>query len=300
MNGFGKSWYLARWAFDTRVLRKHVPVNCSLILTGKCNLACKHCCVGEVAGNDPSFQDVKISLRELYRTGARYLAITGGEPALWEDHSYRLADVIECARELGFFRVIVCTNGLQTLDIDADYLWVSLDGDLEHHEQNRGRCYEKIVGNIEASQHSRIYCNYTITRLNYLSFEHQVDAILRIKGMRGVLLHIFTPYVGADRSLLLEDTQRSEVLRRVLAYKLRHPFKVVNTLSAIRALISDRWPRPIWGSVTSWQNRLSECCCRDGLADDFTCRYCGSTVTVETYAIQACKPLALLENLRFF
>jgi MoaA/NifB/PqqE/SkfB family radical SAM enzyme len=227
------------------------------------------------------------------------LVITGGEPFLWTDGRYNVEDVVMGARYLGFFRTVVCTNGTLGLTSSADYLWVSLDGLLEEHNRMRGEVYDRVVGRIARSGHPRIYINFTISNENVDQLPDSAEQMLHLPNVRGILFHIFTPYLGADKDLALDTGQRKAALDTLRRLKRRHPLMIMNTFDGIRLLRSDRWERPVWSSVVVNDGQISPCCCRAGIADEDVCRNCGCSPAVETFALQTARPLAALEWLRF-
>ena len=123
------------------------------------------------------------------------LVITGGEPFLWKDNEYLLEDVIKYAKIIGFFRIVICTNGTLGLTSTADYLWVSLDGFSQEHNKLRGNVYNKVIRNIIMSKHKKIYINFTISKENILNFDAAAEHLFTLKNIRGILFHIFTPYI---------------------------------------------------------------------------------------------------------
>ncbi len=291
-----------RWGFNYKIKKRRIPLSGSIILTDKCNLDCKHCIVSNLGYRSLDLRAVKRDLEILYDTGARVLVITGGEPFLWRDDAgHGLWDVVDYAKQLGFFRTVICTNGTLELNSQADYLWVSIDGVPDEHDDLRGTgSYNKIMANIMNSRHQRIYVNYTISALNQCGFEMATADILHHKKIRGMLFHLFTPYVGLENSpLTLTGEQRRVAIEKLLAIKRKSPLRVSNTYAGLKALLSDEWERPTWASVVINDGELTECCCRRMICNENVCMNCGCTPAVETWVLQELKLSALLENLRF-
>ena len=138
-----------------------------------------------------------------------------------------------------------------------------------------------------------------MSKINYKNFEESISKILDIENIKGVMVHTFTPYVGLDRSLMLSPEEKKDTISRLLKLKRKIPFKILNTFDGLWMLRSDKWDRPVWGSVVVNQGEITYCCCRKGIYDEYTCKNCGISLVVETYALQKMKPLAILENLRF-
>ena len=294
-----KLLYYLWWFARCRIHGDRIPLTCSIILTDRCNLACRHCVVSNLGYRDLTFQQVMRDLETLHRLGARVLVITGGEPFLWTDDRHAVEDVVLGARHLGFFRIVVCTNGTLGLTSSADYLWVSLDGLPAEHNRMRGEVYDRVVSQIARSRHPRININFTISKENADQLPDSAEHMLHIPNVRGILFHLFTPYLGADKDLALDADQRKTALDTLRRLKRRHPLKLINTFDGIRLLRNDRWERPVWSSIVVNDGQVSPCCCRAGIADKDVCRNCGCSPAVETFALQTAKPLAALEWLRF-
>ena len=302
MNYVDKLSYYFRWAFECRMMRRRLPLSGSIILTDKCNLECKHCIVSNLGYRALTLREVQRDLKTLYRRGARVLVITGGEPFLWRDDiGHKLWDVVAYAKQIGFFRTVVCTNGTIGLNSQADYLWVSIDGvPTDHDTLRKEGSFNTIIKNIMRSKHRRIYVNYTISRVNLLDLEEAVANIFRYNGIRGIFFHLFTPYVGLDdNDLTLTPADRKKAIEKIRALKKKNPMRVLNTFAGLKALYNDNWQRPTWASVVINDGELTECCCRKAIRNPRVCTNCGCTPAVETWVLQEMKPSAIIENLRF-
>ena len=296
-----KVLFYLKWGIKRVFFKTQIPLTSSIILTDKCNLTCKHCIVSNLGYPDLRFEEVKHNIDLLYNTGARMLVITGGEPFLWNDQDYGLDDVIEYAKRRGFFRAVVCTNGTYPLVSKADYLWVSLDGSAEaHNELRKDKLYQTVVRHLSESAHKGIYINFTISKLNLTTLRDDVESILGMKNIRGILLHLMTPYVGLEQSLIsLDENERERAISEIIRLKRRHPARITNSFVGLKALQKGNWERPVWGSVVANQGQLSPCCCRAGIYNKEVCQKCGCTPAVETWGLQSLKPTALLEYLRY-
>lgn len=295
----GKIIYYLSWLIKCKVKRQKIPLTSSIIITDKCNLKCKHCIVSNLGYRKLSYYEVIRDIKTLYGTGSRMLVITGGEPFLWSDRNHTLEDVIAFVKKLGFFRIVVCTNGTFELKSNADYLWVSLDGSPEEHNQMRGSIYDKVLNNILRSKHRNIYINFTISKININNLEKSVKNMLRYKKIKGILFHLFTPYIGSDKSIMLDEKEREMAIKKIYKIKKAYPLRVSNTFDGIKTLRDNVWERPIWSSVVINQGQTGPCCCRKGIYNAEVCENCGCSPAVETLVLQQLRPLAIIENLRF-
>ena len=294
-----KLWFYFTWLYKTKIKGNIIPLNSSIIITDKCNLSCKHCVVSNLGYPDLSYEEIKDQINKLYSLGSRMLVITGGEPFIWSDNDITIDDVVRYAKNTGFYRVVICTNGFFNLSSQADYLWVSLDGFIDEHNIIRGKSYDTILNNINNSNHKAIYINFTVSKYNYANFEASVENILTIPNIKGVFVHLFTPYINSDKTLLLDEAEKINALKRLKKLKRKHFLKIVNSFDGIKAMIANKWERPIKTSITINRGEISYCCCRKGIYDSTVCNLCGCSPAVETWVLERLKPVAIVENLRF-
>lgn len=169
-----------RWAVRALLGGRPTPLTDSLILTDCCNLHCRHCTVAHLGEPARTYEEVCRDVDLLYGAGARMVVPTGGEPFVWRDGPRTLEDVLAFARQKGFFRTVVCTNGTFPLVSSADYLWVSLDGAKAEHDALRRGHHGEVVANLRASEHPRIHANLIrqrqiSSRSNLLAFSRRAE-----------------------------------------------------------------------------------------------------------------------------
>lgn len=87
-------------------IRRFRPMITNFYLTKRCNLRCRYC---YPVGDEPdSALDLDLSLLEKIRPHSPAINFTGGEPLLYKD----LIHLLRKAKELGFFPIILSTNGV--------------------------------------------------------------------------------------------------------------------------------------------------------------------------------------------
>ena len=233
--------YFLQHNLASRLLGWRRPLLAGFKLTHRCNLRCRACPFWRQKGEDMSFAQAQQALDELYAAGVRLVIFEGGEPFLWRDGHYRLADLVSEAKQR-FFSVGVTTNGTLPLDVPADVVWVSVDGLAETHDRNRGPSFERAMTHIAASSHPKIFANVTINRLNW----QEVPELVRFLAgrVKGITIQFYYPYAGTE-DLSLGQAERRQVLEELIALK-RAGYPVADSIPALKALQDNSWRCHPW------------------------------------------------------
>ena len=109
-----------------------------LQLTGKCNLRCKHCYLGDAGDGELSVVQIRSVLKEFEEMQGLRVLLTGGEPLL---HS-RFDEINEMLPDL-YLRKVLFTNGLLLKQdllnrLKVHEIQVSIDGMQNAHDALRG------------------------------------------------------------------------------------------------------------------------------------------------------------------
>ena len=186
-----------------------MPFLASFKPTYRCNLRCQQCPFFALAEEDLSYAAALGVLDRLYARGDRLLIFEGGEPMLWRDGPYTIHDLVQAARRR-FLCVGVTTNGTLPLEVPADVLWVSIDGFSATHDRLRGApIFERVIENIRASRHPRIYAHLTLNSQNYAEAPDLVRFLSTL--IKGVTIQFYYPYAHRDE-LFLDFDRREKVL----------------------------------------------------------------------------------------
>lgn len=238
------TWLRLGWfGLTTVLLRRRDPIIGSLIVTDRCNLACRHCAVANIRKIDYSFGRLQTDLRSLYAQGVRIVLLYGGEPMLWHDGDRTLADLIAEARTIGFPLVGVVTNGTRGLDLpSADLVLVSIDGTRAHHNAIRGANYDRVLANIAAAPARNLCLYMAVNQVNVADVEHVAGLAASLPTVRGVSYNLHTPYPGTE-DLTLRPDQRRDVCDRI-AQLIRQGYPVLNLASALPYLADQSGPGP--------------------------------------------------------
>jgi len=237
--GLALGWF----GLSTLLFRRRDPIVGSLIVTDRCNLACRHCAVANLRRIDYRFPILQQDLRSLYAQGVRILLLYGGEPLLWHDGKRTLRDVIAEARAIGFYWVGIVTNGTRGLDVPAaDLVLVSLDGTREHHDAIRGRTYDTVLANIATATTANLCLYMAVNQVNVDDVESVADLAVSLPAVRGVSYNLHTPYPGTE-ALTLSPEQRRDVCERIGGL-IRRGYPVLNLASALPRIADFSAPRP--------------------------------------------------------
>ena len=272
----GRYAYFLSYYLGSLVGRKR-PLLGGIKLTHNCNLACIHCPFWKRQNTSLSFTQAISSLRTVHQWGVRIIIIEGGEPFLWGDGRYRLSHVVREARKL-FFCVGVTTNGTFPLDIDSDIVWVSIDGMKATHDRIRGQSFERIVANIDASSHPRVYAHITINSLNCEEITELVEFLA--SRVKGITIQFHYPYEGLDADLFLPFDRRRVALDELIRLK-RRGLPVADSYACLEALKDNRWKCRPWmiASVDPNGKLTKGCYVKD--RGRISCERCGFSAHTE-------------------
>ncbi len=229
--------YLAQWFVRARFFGRRAPLQTVLFITDKCNLRCKHCSVYGSAGyHQRTFADIESDMRYAYAQGSRFIDLEGGEPTLWREGERTINDIIDKAREIGFFSITVTTNAQQDFSwIHPHSIWVSMDGVGEYHERIRGNgTFARLEENIAKSHQNHICVNMVVNTLNYESVDAAMDYVRQNNAIEQISINFHTPYPGTEY-LALPPEQKAAIIDKVIDYKHRG-YPIMNSLSGLKKM----------------------------------------------------------------
>jgi len=287
--------YGIKYVINHQIFKKNTPLICGLVISNRCNLHCRHCRIAKRGMKDLSFEEAITVLNSFYEEGGRTLYLEGGEPFIWHDRQYHLEDIVEYSHKLGFFTVIIYTNGTIPIKTSANTVFISVDGLQKTHDFLRGKTFNRIMKNIQESQHPSLYINYTINSYNKNEIKEFCEYINKINQIRGVCFYFHTPYYGYD-DLYIEPNERNEILLKLLNYKKK--YKILNSRTGIKSVLNNDWKRPLDICYVYEKGEMYKCCRYPG--DSELCQNCGYLNYAEIGQTLKLKPSAILNALKYF
>jgi MoaA/NifB/PqqE/SkfB family radical SAM enzyme len=187
----------------------------------RCNIACAHCYTasGPYVGEELPRELLLASLEDAVGLGYRQLAVSGGEPLLYQ----RLAELLAKARALGMVTTIT-TNGMlatarrwEPLAPLLDVVAISVDGTPEEHDTIRRRegAFERTLAGMGVVRSSGVAFGliFTLTQHNVDSLEFVVRLAAE-QGARSVQVH---PLTIEGRAVAMLPNARPDGLELVVA-----------------------------------------------------------------------------------
>ena len=270
--------YFSKYGLQTIFFKNTHPILATIILTDYCNLTCKHCAVNNINKIIHPYSDIKQEMETLYAEGVRILFFCGGETLLWKDKDKTVRDLIKEAKDIGFELVNLVTNGTMDLDIkDADVIFLSIDGDRDHHNYIRGNTFDTIFNNIEKANDSNVCVYMAINNKNYKDIEKLSNIVKETKNLKSISFNFHTPYKGTE-DLCLTREQKSEVVNTIKRL-IKEGYPIFNLPTGLDYYLNGNWSRPCKQCLVV-ENKKRFVCGRcveiDGL-----CNECGYLFAVE-------------------
>ena len=210
-------------------------------ITYRCNNHCRFCAVGNRIQEDLPLVEIKARLTEHRAAGVELLDLDGGEPTLVP----RLPELIRWARNAGFRRVNVTTNG-RTLANPGTVprlaaagltdLLISLHGPSaevhDHLTLAPGSFHQTTRGIVHAVRDCgadmNLGVNTTLVKSNVDHLE-EMAALIHGMGIRRLNVQFLTPFGRAHRDLLPDPAAAAEIVRGLIdRWRERLAIQVIN------------------------------------------------------------------------
>jgi MoaA/NifB/PqqE/SkfB family radical SAM enzyme len=290
-------FYLAFWFVRARFFGRKKPLQTVIFITDACNLSCKHCLVyNHISPRHKKIEEIEEELKYSYHLGSRFVDFEGGEPTLWTDDNKNINDLIALAKRIGFYSCTITTNALNSFyGIQADSIWVSMDGVGEVHDNIRGQgSFERLEQNIAQSGHRAVSVNMVINNQNYADVKNAIQYVKENQHIQSISLNFHTPYIGTEH-LFLNWQKRSEVLDEIIRMK-KAAYPIMNSKSGLKLMKHNNFKKQCWMTnfILIDGTRLAEC---TGKSAEI-CDRCGYGMASEMKSIFSFKPDTLLAGLK--
>lgn len=229
-----------------KTFNKFVPFQVQFSVTDRCNLRCSYCYANYPARGykDLSSKNIFKIIDELAHLGTLRINLVGGEPLVRDDVGeiirYIKRKKIECAMTTNGYFVPRQLTEVKELDL----LCVSLDGNQEANDINRGKgSYEKAMNAIKTAKEHKIPLQVAtvITRNNL----HSIDYILNEGENYGFTVG-FTTLINqssGNNKVPFQNTPSDNEYKEVLGYIISLKKKGYPALFSIKSLeYAKDWP----------------------------------------------------------
>jgi MoaA/NifB/PqqE/SkfB family radical SAM enzyme len=269
------------FGISTILLKRKKPILGTIILTDKCNLACKHCAVNNITAIIYPYRQIKREMQILYDEGIRILFFCGGETLLWQDQGKTVRNLVVEAKEMGFLIVNIVTNGTLPVDLpEADLILLSLDGNRDNHNIIRGNTYDTIMKNIKQATAANICLYMAINKIN----KNDIDAVCAVAkreaNIKAVSFNFHTPYPGTE-ALSLSIQEKNQCCQQI-AELIKKDYPIFNLKSAFPYIINNNFSTPCYQCVVMENGQQS--ICGRCIAVENLCSKCGYFFAAE-YAL---------------
>lgn len=276
--------YLPRWYLRSRILGGKRPLQTVLFVTDHCNLNCRHCTPsGHGCTGMKPYGQIREELLYSYHMGSRFVDFEGGEPTLWQDGIYRLNDLYQLAKDIGFFSCTLTTNGQRPFgDTLADSVWVSVDGFGPYHDAIRGQgTFARLDQNIRKSGHPALSISMAVNRINRPSLADTVRYARDNPAIRSISINLHTPFPGTEE-LTLSWPERIEVLDELLELK-GQGYPIMNSRSGLKVMKRRNFPKDCWVANYILLDGTKLACCPGSILG--VCEDCGFCMSGEMYCV---------------
>lgn len=289
-------FYLAKWFIGARVFGRQRPLQTVLFISDKCNLKCRHCSVyAKENPNVMTFGEIRRELEYSYGLGSRFVDLEGGEVMIWRDGDKTINDVIDMAREIGFFSVTITTNAqLPFKGIHADSIWVSLDGYGSFHEEIRGKgTFARLEKNIAECGHRHLSVNMVVNKYNWTSVEKTIMYVKENPAIESISINFYTPFPDAE-NMMITAGQRAEVIDIVIRMK-KAGYPIMNSVSGLKLMKHNNFKRRCWVTNFVYADHTHAGCAGEKLG---ICNDCGLCMAGEMNAVFNFRPDTVLAGLK--
>ena len=276
-------FYLGWWFLKARVFGCKKPLQTVLFISDRCNLQCKHCSVYQQENqHNMTYEQIKEHLEYSYRLGSRFVDFEGGETMIWRDGKRNINDLIDLAKEVGFFSATITTNAqLPFTGCRADSIWVSLDGVGPYHEAVRGKgTFARLEQNIATAKHKALSVNMVVNTLNYENVDETIEYARNNPAIKSISINFHTPFPGTEY-LTIDPQLRAEIIDKVISYK-KKGYPIMNSISGLKKMKHLNFKKRCWVTNFIYPDGTRANCIGEGTE---TCEKCGFCMAGEMASV---------------
>lgn len=270
-----------------------------------CNLRCRHCAIDSMLRANPGMKskltsdEIVAELRSRYSEGARIAYFEGGETTTWEDSDKDLGDLIDVAKDIGYYNVgytTNCTTG--RIFTNSDVISVSLDGPEAVHDRVRGDgVFGKVMKTLEGLEFSgSVYANMVLQKGNLEYIRETADIVRDNPRLAGIVFNFITP---PPYELLPSPEERSAAIEEIRALK-SEGYPILNSKKGLDLLAEEDWEARCPKYLSAFL--LPDGTRKNGCPSEGTesCRHCGYDAVREYHLIDRGSPSTVLEMFPVF
>jgi radical SAM family uncharacterized protein len=235
----------------SNLLGAKVPFFCGHKLTYNCNLRCKMCPFWRRPSPDPSLNQEKAVLKQIYNSGAVGVAFEGGEPLLRND----LVDILAFSRSLPLHTSLITNGTLLESRIDeiAPYIngvvYVSLDGLEKTHDAIRGvgGSFRKAVGGISAAKEKvTVTINTTVMAENV----EEIESLVCLAKELGTKISVAVAHEYCNANASSPATDKIPKIAHKLIGMKREGYPIVNSTGYLKVMAKEKnWQCKPWTMI---------------------------------------------------
>ncbi len=296
--GYAQWWMMFK-------LGKDAPLVDTIGIHYGCNLRCKHCGIASAMESNPqaetflSFEQITNDLKEMRKKGARIAYFEGGEPTMWKDGDKNLGDLIEAAKNIGYYNVGYTTNGTTgVIFTNSDVISISLDGPKEVHDSIRGPgVFDKLMDTVDKVDFDgKIYANAVLQKGNLDLIKDIVNTVVEHPKIAGIVFNFITP---PPYEIMPSHEERIKAIVEIRQLK-KEGFPILNSEKGLELLEYEDWdnrcPRTMSAFMLPGEIHINGC----PMTGTESCKHCGYAAVREYYLIGRGDPSTIMEMSSMF
>lgn len=294
----------AKWWLLTKFGSKRPLVNTIGTHTG-CNLRCRHCHIAQNIDSHPemmaklSYDEIVEDLKARYDEGARIAYFEGGETTIWRDGDKDLGDLIDAAKDIGYYNVGYTTNGTTgRIFTNSDVISVSLDGPRDAHDYVRGEgVYDKLMKTLdELDFDGAVYANMVLQKGNLDRIRETAEVVRDNKVLEGIIFNFITP---PPFEIMPTHEEKVRAVEEIRALK-KEKYPILNSKRGLELLVQEDWESKCPKNMSAFiipNGEHKKGCPSEGTS---SCKNCGYAAVREYYLVKKGNPFTIIEMSSIF